>query len=205
VPDEGYEIICNNCRSPVSSEAMSCPRCGEVLQERADRVPEPQSSALGGAIASGLTSSQLRTWDAPAPPSPPPFPLPSLSEAQVSYGGFWIRALAALIDGLILGVADFLLRPRVGVVYPLIALLGDWLYFSLMESSSSQGTVGKIVCGLRVTDTQGRRISFGRATGRYFAKILSALILFIGYLMVGWTRQKRGLHDFIAGTLVVRI
>jgi len=151
-----------------------------------------------------LTSSQLRTWDAPAPPSPPPFPLPSLSEAQVSYGGFWIRALAALIDGLILGVADFFLRPRVGVVYPLIALVGDWLYFSLMESSSSQGTVGKIVCGLRVTDTQGRRISFGRATGRYFAKILSALILFIGYLMVGWTRQKRGLHDFIAGTLVVR-
>lgn len=101
-------------------------------------------------------------------------------------------------------MADFFLRPRIGEVYPLIAFVGDWLYFSLMESSSSQGTVGKIVCGLRVTDTQGRRISFGRATGRYFAKILSALILLIGYLMVGWTRQKRGLHDFIAGTLVVR-
>jgi uncharacterized RDD family membrane protein YckC len=73
-----------------------------------------------------------------------------------------------------------------------------------MESSGSQGTVGKIMCGLRVTDTQGQRISFGRATGRYLAKILSALTLFIGYLMVAWTRQKRGLHDFIAGTLVVR-
>jgi uncharacterized RDD family membrane protein YckC len=201
--DEGYEIICNNCRSAVSSEALSCPHCGEVLQERADRAPAPQPSALGGAIAPGLTSSRLRTWDAPALP-PPPLPLPSLSEAHVSYGGFWIRVLAALIDGLILGVADFFLRPRIGEVYPLIALVGDWLYFSLMESSSSQGTVGKIVCGLRVTDIQGRRISFGRATGRYFAKILSALILLIGYLMVGWTRQKRGLHDFIAGTLVVR-
>jgi uncharacterized RDD family membrane protein YckC len=73
-----------------------------------------------------------------------------------------------------------------------------------MESSGSQATVGKMMCGLRVTDTQGQRISFGRATGRYFAKILSALTLFIGYLMVGWTRQKRGLHDFIAGTLVIR-
>jgi uncharacterized RDD family membrane protein YckC len=183
---------------------MSCPRCGEVLQERGDRAPEPQSSALAGAIASGLTSTRLRTWEAPPTPPPSSLSLPSLSSAQVSYGGFWIRTLAALIDGLIVGVADFFLRPRVGEVYPLISLVGDWLYFSLMESSASQGTVGKIVCGLRVTDTQGRRISFGRATGRYFAKILSALILLIGYLMVGWTRQKRGLHDFIAGTLVVR-
>jgi uncharacterized RDD family membrane protein YckC len=203
MPDEGYEILCNNCRSAVSSEAMSCPHCGEVLQERVDRAPEPQISALSGAIASGLTTTRLRTWQTP-PPSSPPLSLPSLSSAQVSYGGFWIRALAALIDSVILGVAAFFLRPRLGDVYPLVGLIGDWLYFSLMESSGSQGTVGKIVCGLRVTDTEGRRISFGRATGRYFAKILSALILFIGYLMVGWTRQKRGLHDFIAGTLVVR-
>jgi uncharacterized RDD family membrane protein YckC len=73
-----------------------------------------------------------------------------------------------------------------------------------MESSTSQATFGKMACGLAVTDTYGNRISFGRATGRYFAKILSALTLGIGFAMVGWTRQKRGLHDFVAGTLVVR-
>ena len=82
--------------------------------------------------------------------------------------------------------------------------MGEWLYFSLLESSANQATVGKIVCGLKVTDLDGRRISFGRATARYFAKILSGLILLIGFAMVGWTTQKRGLHDFIAGTLVLR-
>jgi uncharacterized RDD family membrane protein YckC len=202
MPDEGYEIRCNNCRSPVSSKAMACPKCGEVLQERVNRAPEPQASALLGSVASGLTSAGLRTWE--APPPPPPLSRPSLGSAHVSYGGFWIRTLACLIDGLILGAAAFFLRPRLGEMAPLITLVGDWLYWSLMESSGSQGTVGKIMCGLRVTDTQGQRISFGRATGRYLAKILSALTLFIGYLMVAWTRQKRGLHDFIAGTLVVR-
>jgi uncharacterized RDD family membrane protein YckC len=103
-----------------------------------------------------------------------------------------------------MGVAGFFVERKLGNIGPLIGFLGNWLYFSLMESSSSQGTLGKIACGLKVTDTRGRRISFGRATGRYFAKILSGLTLGIGYLMVGWTRQKRGLHDFVAGTLVVR-
>jgi uncharacterized RDD family membrane protein YckC len=202
MPDEGYEIRCNKCRSPVSSKAMSCPHCGAVLQDRVNRALEPQPSALLGSVASGPTSTGLRTWE--SPPPPPPLSLPSLGSAHFSYGGFWIRTLAALIDSLILGVAAFFLRPRLGEIAPLITFVGNWLYFSLMESSGSQATVGKVVCGLRVTDTQGQRISFGRATGRYFAKVLSALTLFIGYLMVGWTRQKRGLHDFIAGTLVVR-
>jgi uncharacterized RDD family membrane protein YckC len=58
--------------------------------------------------------------------------------------------------------------------------------------------------GIIVTDLEGRRIGFGRATGRYFAKILSALILGIGFLMVAFTQRKQGLHDMIAGTLVVR-
>jgi uncharacterized RDD family membrane protein YckC len=72
-----------------------------------------------------------------------------------------------------------------------------------MESSANQGTLTKMVCCLTVTDTEGRG-SPSAATERYFAKILSALTLGIGYLMVGWTKQKRGLHDFIAGTLVTR-
>ena len=58
--------------------------------------------------------------------------------------------------------------------------------------------------GMKVTDLAGNRISFLRATGRYFAKIISALILFIGFIMVAFTEKKQGLHDMIAGTLVVR-
>jgi uncharacterized RDD family membrane protein YckC len=78
-----------------------------------------------------------------------------------------------------------------------------WLYFAVCESSSWQGTLGKLALGIRVTDMQGAKISFPRALGRYPAKYLSALILGIGFLMVAWTQRKQGLHDLIAGTLVL--
>ena len=84
------------------------------------------------------------------------------------------------------------------------SVVGQWLYFSLMESSRLQATVGKLAVGIVVTDENGMRIGFGRATGRYFAKFISAIILGIGYLMAGWTQRKQALHDMIAGTLVVR-
>ena len=77
------------------------------------------------------------------------------------------------------------------------------LYFALCESSVWQATPGKLALGIRVTDLQGNRISFPRALGRYLAKILSTLMLLIGFLMVAWTRRKQGLHDMIAGTLVL--
>jgi uncharacterized RDD family membrane protein YckC len=78
-----------------------------------------------------------------------------------------------------------------------------WLYFAYCESSAWQGTVGKLALGIRVTDMDGKRISFMHATGRYFAKILSAFIMCIGFLMVAWTQRKQGLHDLIAQTLVL--
>lgn len=82
-------------------------------------------------------------------------------------------------------------------------LLAGWMYYALMESSSNQGTLGKMALGIKVTDMNGERISFGRATGRYFARYLSLLILGIGFLMAAFTQQKQALHDIIAGCLVV--
>ncbi|WEK46159.1 MAG: RDD family protein [Candidatus Andeanibacterium colombiense] len=139
-----------------------------------------------------------------------------------SYGGFWIRVLAYLIDWIILYFASSVLSGIVmGVGFASInagytavstAMLGvagisfvlNWLYFAILESSSWQGTVGKQALKLVVTDEQGERISFGRATGRYFAKFLSVLIFCIGFMMAGWTGRKRGLHDIVAGTLVYK-
>ena len=72
-----------------------------------------------------------------------------------------------------------------------------------MESSSKQGTVGKMILNLRVVDMLGNRISFGRATGRFFGKILSGLILNIGYIMAAFTEKKQALHDMLAGCLVI--
>ncbi len=78
-----------------------------------------------------------------------------------------------------------------------------WLYFAVLESSPWQATLGKLALGIRVTDLNGQRIGFPRALGRYPAKFLSTIILGIGFLMVAWTRRKQGLHDMIAGTLVL--
>jgi uncharacterized RDD family membrane protein YckC len=91
-----------------------------------------------------------------------------------------------------------------GAVIYILAIAAVWLYFALMESSAWQGTVGKKILGLKVTTMEGHRLGFGQATGRFFAKILSGLTLFIGYIMAGFTARKQALHDMIASTLVVR-
>jgi uncharacterized RDD family membrane protein YckC len=83
-----------------------------------------------------------------------------------------------------------------------IAVAG-WLYYALMESSGQQGTLGKMALGIKVTDMMGNRITFGRATGRYFAKFISSFTLGIGYIVAGFTQQKQALHDIVAGCLVV--
>jgi uncharacterized RDD family membrane protein YckC len=80
----------------------------------------------------------------------------------------------------------------------------QWLYFALMESSAHQATLGKMALGIIVTDMQGQRLTFGRATGRFFAKILSGCMIYIGFIMAAFTERKQALHDMIASTLVVR-
>jgi len=129
------------------------------------------------------------------------------------FGGFWIRVLAYFIDAAILtsvGIAIgiifiFLEMEMNSLLINIFGLVPGWIYFSVLESSSWQASVGEKALDLKVVDKNGGRISFGRATGRHFAKIISTLIIFIGYIMVGWTKSKKGLHDMIAGTLVIRI
>lgn len=134
---------------------------------------------------------------------------------EVEYAGFWLRLAARLLDGLILILisslwvlisillfGDFNGAAK-GLYYTLI-FLTSWLYTTMMESSKKQATVGKLAVGIQVTDENGNGISFGKACGRYFAKILSNLTLYIGYLMAGWTKRKQALHDMAAGCLVVK-
>ncbi len=143
----------------------------------------------------------------------------------VSYAGFWKRLLAYLIDSVILTIGGFIIGFILGIFLGVMLVAADantnaigpyanglgnvlglilgWLYFSFLESSAKQGTIGKMALGIKVTDLAGNRISFGRATGRYFSKILSALILLIGFIMIAFTSRKQGLHDMIANCLVV--
>ncbi len=107
--------------------------------------------------------------------------------------------LDLLILFIPLGILSLL--PILGIV---INIVGIWLYFALQESSEHQATLGKRALNIYVTDLQGRRISFGQATGRHFGKIISGFILGIGYMMAGFTEKKQGLHDIMASTLVKR-
>jgi uncharacterized RDD family membrane protein YckC len=98
--------------------------------------------------------------------------------------------------------AFFLLILFFGII-GIFSLIVHWLYFALMESSNKQATLGKIIMGIVVTDLYGNRITFGKASGRFFGKILSGLILNIGYIMAAFTEKKQALHDMIAGCLVL--
>jgi len=147
------------------------------------------------------------------PYSSPKASLENAQDAEVSYGGFWLRVFAFIIDEIVVLVGTSLVvmlvmgegtEESLEMVVDLINLVSVWLYYTLLESSNWQATLGKKTIGLKVTDLQGQQIGFGQANARFWSKILSALILMIGFLMVAFTEKKQGLHDRIAKTLVVQ-
>ena len=141
----------------------------------------------------------------------------------MSYAGFWNRATAVSIDAIIIahmsgfivsvfdmimvigGVDDLALPEGLseGLIENILGIMLGWVYFASMESSSIQGTLGKMALDIKVTDIEGNKIGFGKATGRYFGKGISAIIMFYGFLMVLITPKKQGLHDMMVGSLVV--
>lgn len=161
-------------------------------------------------------AAQEPTPDAPV--SDAPVPGAADAPAPVRYAGFWRRFVALLIDTLllvvVLAVVGGILAAVLGSgdgepppwfdLLPLAAIVGWWLYYALMESSASQGTLGKLALRIKVTGLDGQPIGFGRATGRTFAKAISGFILYTGYLMAAFTQRKQALHDLIAECLVVR-
>ena len=100
------------------------------------------------------------------------------------------------------GTLDAALGPVVAA-FGMLIIVVPWLYFAGFESSRSEATPGKVLMGLRVTDLDGNKPSFARTTLRFFGKFISTLIIFIGFLMIGFTRKHQGLHDKIAGTVVL--
>lgn len=130
----------------------------------------------------------------------------------MSYAGFWFRFVAWFIDLMIVNCGTIVVNLGLGMVLGplgipfivLIGVFGPWIYFATLESSPRQATLGKMAVGIRVTDVNGARIDFARATIRYFGKVLSTLMLFVGYIMAGFTERKQALHDMLAKTLVVK-
>ena len=145
------------------------------------------------------------------------------------YSGFFRRALAFILDMLIVFIptalffapmtaaqalifnnaADSSLMQKglfAATVFSwqIIFLVVSWLYFALLESGKKQSTWGKRLLCIKVVDEDGKRIGFAHATGRFFAKLISYFIFYIGFIMAGFTNRKRALHDMIASTYVVK-
>jgi uncharacterized RDD family membrane protein YckC len=120
----------------------------------------------------------------------------------MEYAGFWRRFCGAFIDGIICWVLGMVAGLVTGA--PLaIGIVMAILYQPFFESSELQATPGKALLGMRVTDMNGGRITFKKAFIRWLVRIVSGLILCIGYLMMLFTEKKQTLHDLAAETLVV--
>ncbi len=140
--------------------------------------------------------------------------------AAVRPAGFWIRVVAYIVDSILLWIVSGVLMGLAGVnmlamdpesaaaasaaggIMGLVVIVLNLGYFIAFEASKLQATPGKLVVGVRVSDAAGQRIGIGRSIGRTLSKIVSSLILLIGFIMVAFTDQKRGLHDMMAGSLV---
>ena len=208
---------------------MFCIRCGTMLPEGAAFCSSCGAPVTTGtetaAAAEPPPAANSGPWAAAAAG-------PFAAGAALVYGGFWRRFWSYLIDRFILGVVFMpvgfmvfvpMLATQSGgwtdtdlpaeaitaflgatLTVAFLALLGSWFYYALMQSSSRQATLGQLALGLRVTDLEGRRISFARASGRHFATVLTGLTFGIGYVIVLFTTRKQTLHDLVAGTVVVR-
>jgi len=221
-------MFCSSCGATVKEGSAFCGSCGRPIvgYSIAQPVPRAVTSAVPSlAGAGGITIS----------------PGGALAARDTGlYAGFWLRFVAAIIDGFVVGIPyvfvfllifasalpmlrDLGTRPNPNplllislfasrvLLFIALGLLGSWLYWSLLESSSWQATLGKKALGLYVTDMTGTRLTFGKASGRFFAgrgisyvPSIGPLYFLIDCIMAGVTEKKQALHDIIVGCLVQR-
>ncbi|MBP3039679.1 RDD family protein [Bacillaceae bacterium Marseille-Q3522] len=132
------------------------------------------------------------------------------------YAGFWIRVAAMLVElfmlvilylipsGLLTLTGDPLLNTAVRSVVLMVLSTGYAFYAIMMPASKYQATLGKYIFGLKIVDESGIKLTPQQSAIRYFSQILSGITLFIGYIMIAFTKEKRGLHDLLAKTYVVK-
>lgn len=206
-------MYCSKCGAVLAGDAVFCQSCGTPVTRTA--LANPAAGAVSphagvGAIAYASNVTYAGFWLR--------FVAYLLDSVII---GFAVMVLFVPLFFLMGGVAmlDALPHGRVerfepgqwmallSLMLTLVAIssIAKWLYFAYQESGEKQATWGKQALGIYVTDLAGARISFGRASGRFFSKIVTGLIPFgIGYMMAGFTERRQALHDMIASTLVLR-
>jgi uncharacterized RDD family membrane protein YckC len=203
-------MFCSKCGTNVAEGAGFCGSCGQ-----------PVGGAVAGPGAVAIPAGYVAV------------------RPTVAFAGFWLRVVAAIIDGFVIGIpmipvylvifASLFSQLQSGdlqngnafalistmlpkfMLLCVIYLIGAWLYWGFMESSSWQATLGKKALGLTVTDLEGRRATFAKTSGRFFAgrgagmfPYIGALYFLVSCICAGFTEKKQALHDMIAGCLVIR-
>lgn len=120
--------------------------------------------------------------------------------APLALSSYGRRILAALLDLLFLLFPCWIVGHIIPVVGPALVVL---FYSPIFESSLVRATIGKHLCGIQVSDTAGRRITFGAAFIRLLVKLVSPALAFIPYLFALFTKRRQALHDLVADTVVV--
>lgn len=156
------------------------------------------------------------------PPSGPAFGSGAPYTPQLDLASFWRRAGAALLDSVVILVVYAVaaaiiaglyfvlssisegLAVAVAVILGLAAYFGGLVWFMLLEAGPYGQTPGKRMLNIRVVDTRGQTLSKGSSVGRYFAKIISYMPLYIGFLWPLWDKERRTFHDMILDTRVIR-
>lgn len=190
-------MYCTRCGTWAAASQAVCSMCG---------APLPAATAAAASAA----------------PSAPAFAAPSPTVRALphaGYAGFWRRFWALWVDQALLFFPPAILRVALGM--SVVRMPGDdfdgrewsvfaftmaisWLYQASLEASSAQATLGGQLLGIRVTSLNGERISFLRASARFFATFVSAALCTLGYLFQLWTTRRQTLHDMISGCVLVR-
>lgn len=221
-------MFCQSCGATVKEGTAFCGTCGKPVVGYSIGQPSPAGMASGVPVAAGVGAMPVI-----------PGGMAAGRDTGV-YAGFWLRFVAAIIDGIVIGIPygivflmifasalpmlrDLSATPNPNpfvflslfasrfLLFAALSLIGSWLYWSLLESSSWQATLGKKALGLYVTDLTGARLTFGKASGRFFAgrgigyvPSIGGLYFLVDCIMAGVTEKKQALHDMIAGCLVQR-
>jgi uncharacterized RDD family membrane protein YckC len=209
-------VYCSKCGSEISNATAFCPTCGQAVAVLVATAASPSAMTI-----------------APIPPASMAPASPGYGVAYAGFWlrfvAYIIDGVVSGLAFLILLIPLFILTGAgaalsrissgedisdevatflgLGFLFGFfgIIFLVSWLYYALSESSSWQATLGKKMLNLKVTDMIGQPISFGRASGRFFAKIITGMIpLAIGYIIAGFTEKKQAIHDMIASCLVLR-
>jgi uncharacterized RDD family membrane protein YckC/RNA polymerase subunit RPABC4/transcription elongation factor Spt4 len=191
----GGQTTCSSCRRPIPENAQFCPYCGYPSEIKpgtcahcgAALTPDLRFCPIcGSAAASTATEEAVEAVGA---------------RADAEYMGFWIRMAAWLIDVIVLSIIQFVLE-QIGLS-PVAWVIG--IPYAILFIGLKGQTPGKIALGIQVVDRQGNIPGIGRAILREIVgKLASAIVILLGFLWISWDRNKRGWHDHIGGTYVVR-